>query len=67
MPKLTLELDIDLHRLLTQAARQNGVSLEEECLGRLEGGGRRSRYVQAVLAELQAEAEAEAQRERREG
>ncbi|MDX5373352.1 MAG: hypothetical protein LPK18_13065 [Pseudomonadaceae bacterium] len=59
MPKLTLELDLELYRLLVQAARGNGLSLEEECLRRLEGGARRSRYMEALLAELRAE---EAQR-----
>ncbi|WP_043308563.1 hypothetical protein [Pseudomonas sp. ML96] len=57
MPKLTLELDLDLYRLLTQAARTNGLSLEEECLRRLEGGVRRASYMQALLAELRADGE----------
>ena len=51
MPKLTLELDVDLYRLLVQAARSNDSSLEDECVRRLEGGVRRSRYVEALLAE----------------
>ena len=50
MPKLTLDLDADLYRLLQQAAQQNQISLEEECLHRLEGGVRRSRYMHALLA-----------------
>ena len=54
MPKLTLELDLELYRLLVQAARSNGLSLEDECLRRLEGGVRRSRYMEALLAELRA-------------
>ena len=57
MPKLTLDLDADLYRLLEQAAQQNQISLEEECLHRLEGGVRRSRYMHAVLAGLRADDE----------
>ena len=55
MPKLTLELDLELCRLLVQAARTNGLSLQDECLRRLEGGVRRSRYMEALLAELRAD------------
>ena len=54
MPKLTLEIDLDLYRLLQQAARINATSLEEECQRRLEGGIRRSRHIEILLAELQA-------------
>jgi hypothetical protein len=54
MPKLTLELDLDLYRLLQQAARNNATSLEEECQRRLEGGERRSRHIETLLAELKA-------------
>lgn len=54
MPKLTLELDLDLYRLLQQASRNNAISLEEECLRRLEGGERRSRHIETLLAELKA-------------
>jgi hypothetical protein len=57
MPKLTLDLDADLYRLLQQAAQQNQISLEEECLHRLEGGVRRSRYMHALLADLRADDE----------
>ncbi|MBZ9665302.1 hypothetical protein H3221_011125 [Pseudomonas sp. LMG 31766] len=59
MPKLILEIETDLHRLLQQAARTNRLSLEDECRRRLEGGVRRSRYMEALLAELRAD---EAQR-----
>jgi hypothetical protein len=55
MPKLILEGDGDLYRLLQQAARTNQLSLEDECLRRLEGGVRRSRYMEALLAELRAD------------
>lgn len=57
MPKLVLELDLDLYRLLVQAAGSNGLSLADECRRRLEGGARRSRYMEALLAELRANEE----------
>lgn len=57
MPKLTLDLELDLYRLLQQAARTNQLSLEDECLRRLEGGVRRSRYMHALLADLRADDE----------
>jgi len=57
MPKLILDLNVDLYRLLQQAARVNQVSLEEECLQRLEGAARRSRYMSALLADLRADDE----------
>ncbi|CAM3739207.1 MULTISPECIES: hypothetical protein [Pseudomonadaceae] len=59
MPKLILEIETDLYRTLQEAARTNQLSLEDECLRRLEGGVRRSRYMEALLAELRA---ADAQR-----
>ncbi|WP_192983655.1 hypothetical protein [Pseudomonas sp. EggHat1] len=59
MPKLILEIETDLYRLLQQAALINRLSLEDECRRRLEGGVRRSRYMEALLAELRAD---EAQR-----
>lgn len=52
MPMLNIEVDLDLYRLLLQTARTNGLSLQDECLRRLDGGGRRSRYLEALLAEL---------------
>lgn len=54
MPRITLEIEVDLYRLLVQAARTNNLSLEDECMRRLEGGARRSRYMEALLAELRA-------------
>ena len=57
MPQLTLEIDLDLYRLLQAAARSNATSLEEECQRRLEGGVRRSRHIETLLAELQASSE----------
>ncbi|PCO07150.1 hypothetical protein CQA16_25375, partial [Enterobacter hormaechei] len=38
MPRLSLELDVELYRLLQQAAHSNQLSLEEECL--CAGAGR---------------------------
>lgn len=57
MPKLTLELNLELYRMLVHAARSSGLSLEDECLRRLEGGVRRSRYMEALLAEIRADDE----------
>ncbi|HWV09898.1 MAG TPA: hypothetical protein VN156_10175 [Pseudomonas sp.] len=59
MPKLTLDVDVDLYRLLVQAAHTNQLSLEDECRRRLEGGARRSRYMEALLADLRADDEQE--------
>lgn len=55
MAKLVLDVDMELYRMLQQAARTNQLSLEDECLRRLEGGVRRSRYMEALLAELRAD------------
>lgn len=55
MPRLSLELDVELYRLLQQAAHSNQLSLEEECLRRLEGSTRRSQYMHALLADLRAD------------
>lgn len=57
MPKITLEIELDLYRMLVQAARTNNLSLEDECMRRLDGGVRRSRYMEALLAELRADDE----------
>lgn len=54
MPRLIVELETDLYRMLQEAARINQLSLQEECVRRLEGG-RRSRYMEALLAELRAD------------
>ena len=64
MPRLTLEINTELYRMLQQAARTNHMSIEDECLRRLEGGARRSRYMEALLAELRAD---EAQRRAEQG
>lgn len=57
MHRISLELDQDLYRLLQEAARLNHLTLEQECVRRLEGGERRSRYMQALVAELRADDE----------
>jgi len=56
MTRVVLEIDTQLYRLLRSAAEANHLSLEEECCRRL-GAGQRSRYVQALVAELRAEDE----------
>ncbi len=55
MPKLMLEIDTELYQMLQEAARINQLSLQDECMRRLEGGVRRSRYMEALLAELRAD------------
>ena len=54
MPKLIVDVDDELYLMLQEAARVNQLSLQDECLRRLEGGMRRSRYMDALLAELRA-------------
>jgi hypothetical protein len=55
--RVILEIDAQLYRMLKASAETNQVSLEEECCRRLAGGERRSRYLQALVAELRAEDE----------
>lgn len=55
--RMKLELDAELYHSLQLAAQANQLSLEEECRRRLEGGERRSRYMQALVAELRADDE----------
>lgn len=57
MTRVTLELDRQLYLALLEAAQANRVSLEEECCRRLEGRAWRSRYLQALVAELRADDE----------
>ncbi|MDE1165948.1 MAG: hypothetical protein PW845_11285 [Pseudomonas sp.] len=57
MQRLSLELDTQLYGLLKRAAQANNLSVEEECMRRLEGAERRSSYMQALLAELRADDE----------
>ncbi|MFK3799252.1 MULTISPECIES: hypothetical protein [unclassified Pseudomonas] len=55
MEIIRLEVDQELFRSLTEAARQHRTTLEQECLRRLSQTGRRSYYLQALVAELRAE------------
>jgi hypothetical protein len=55
MENIRLEVDQDLLRSLTEAARSNHSTLEEECIERLKQNGRRSFYLQALVAELRAD------------
>ncbi|QBF25592.1 hypothetical protein EXN22_07725 [Pseudomonas tructae] len=64
MQRLNLELDEQLFRLLDNAAKANNLSLEQECLRRLGGGERHSRYIQALVAELRADEKQRRDRER---
>ncbi|MFW9266399.1 hypothetical protein J3P80_19320 [Pseudomonas sp. D2-30] len=57
MTRVTLELEGQLYLMLLEAAQANRVSLEEECCRRLEGREWRSRYLQALVAELRADEE----------
>lgn len=57
MTRVVLEIDTQLYRMLQESAKTNQLSLEEECCRRLAGGERRSRYLQALVAELRAEDE----------
>jgi hypothetical protein len=57
MYRMSLEIDQELYRVLQNAAQLNHLTLEQECVRRLEGGERRSRYMQALLAELRADDE----------
>ena len=57
MHRLVIELDLQLYELLARAAREHRLSLEGECLRRLQGDGRQSRYFQALLADLRADEE----------
>lgn len=55
MEIIRLEVDQDLFRSLTEAARSNQSTLEQECVKRLKQNGRGSYYLQALVAELRAE------------
>ena len=54
MVRVVLEIDTQLYRMLQESAETHQLSLEEECCRRLAGGERRSRYLQALVAELRA-------------
>ncbi len=64
MQRISLEVDSELLGMLRRSALANNVTLEEECLRRLDGTQRRSRYMQALVAELRAD---DAQRRERTG
>lgn len=64
MPKLILDVELELYRLLQHAAQSNQLSLEDECKRPLEGGVRRSRYMEALLADLRADHEQQHERKR---
>ncbi|MFJ3484034.1 hypothetical protein ACIPL1_11720 [Pseudomonas sp. NPDC090202] len=55
MEIIRLEVDHDLFRLLNEAADSHQLTLEQECLSRLRNDGRRSYYLQALVAELRAD------------
>jgi len=55
MEIIRLEVDPDLFRSLSEAARCSHSTLEQECVKRLRQNGRRSYYLQALVAELRAE------------
>jgi hypothetical protein len=57
MTRVILEIDTQLYRLLKSSAEINHLSLEEECCRRLMDPHQRSRYLQALVAELRAEDE----------
>ncbi|WP_213876832.1 hypothetical protein [Pseudomonas sp. dw_358] len=57
MARLMLEVDERVYAMLKEAAQVNQLTLEQECLRRLGGGERHSRYVQALVAEMRAEDE----------
>jgi len=55
MEIIELEVDQQVYRLLLEAAKSNHITLEQECVRRLASGGRRSCYMQALLADMRAE------------
>lgn len=57
MKRMSLELDTELYWRLKRAASAHHLTVEQECLRRLESGERPSRYMQALLAELRADEE----------
>jgi len=55
MEIIRLEVDQALFRSLTEAARNSRSTLEQACVKRLKQDGRRSSYLQALVAELRAD------------
>ncbi len=56
MHRLIIEVDRQLYQQLEDAALVHHLSLEVECQRRLSGLECRSRYLQALLAEMRADA-----------
>ncbi|GAB7532322.1 hypothetical protein PS3A_47370 [Pseudomonas sp. 3A(2025)] len=54
---IRLEVDQALYEVLEQAAQADRLTLGQECLRRLRSEETRSRYVQALIAELRADDE----------
>lgn len=54
---IRLEMDQALYDALEQAAQTDCLTFDQECLRRLRGEETRSRYVQALIAELRADDE----------
>lgn len=57
MHRLIIEVDRRLYLRLERAAQSHHLSVEAECLRRLEDGEQHSCYLQALLAELRADEE----------
>ncbi|QXH45750.1 hypothetical protein KSS93_23205 [Pseudomonas xanthosomatis] len=57
MHRLVIEVEAQLYGELLEAAQGNRLSLEQECLRRLQGVQPHSRYLQALLAGLRADEE----------
>jgi hypothetical protein len=57
MQTLRLEVDLELYGMLKRDAQANNLTVEQECMRRLEGAERQSRYMQALVAELRADDE----------
>ncbi|KXG81666.1 hypothetical protein [Pseudomonas mosselii] len=57
MHRLVIEVDRQLLQLLEYEAKAHHLSLEGECLRRLQWAEAHSRYLQALLAELRADDE----------
>ncbi|CAI8960749.1 hypothetical protein OH705_12340 [Pseudomonas sp. BJa3] len=57
MHRLVIEVDGQLLQLLEREAKVHHLSLEGECLRRLQGGEGHSPYLLALLAELRADDE----------
>lgn len=56
MHRVVIEVDRQLYQQLENSAQVHHLSLEAECRRRLSGLECRSRYLQALLAEMRADA-----------